>query len=75
MTAIHICVDCNLQAPKTDDSFTLISSQFGWRLEIEQGDDGKRLPVWRCPKCWQRHRDQIRASAVMTRLGGKRTGS
>jgi hypothetical protein len=52
----HVCVDCNEQSPQTETNYTLISSRYGWRLALEQGPDGERLAIWRCPACWQKHR-------------------
>jgi hypothetical protein len=46
------CAGCGAPAPHTSTPYTLISAE-RWRLVFEQ-DAGKRVPVWRCPGCWQR---------------------
>jgi hypothetical protein len=60
----HVCVDCQQTAPQTEDSFTLISSRFGWRLELKLDRHGRPVPQWRCPSCWARHRDALRSAAL-----------
>ena len=49
------CADCHKIAPPTQTNFTLISSQHGWRLSFDRVD-GRRVSVWRCPKCWENHK-------------------
>jgi hypothetical protein len=46
------CIDCHKQSPETETDYTLISSQFGWRLTRSKGADGGLLLEWRCPACW-----------------------
>lgn len=50
------CVACGALAPSTDTSYTLISSQHGWRLSRTLNADGTRTVEWRCPPCWDRHK-------------------
>jgi hypothetical protein len=52
----QICVDCNAKSPQTETNYTLISSRYGWRLSLQSNPDGRRVSVWRCPICWERHR-------------------
>jgi hypothetical protein len=52
----QICVDCNAKSPQTETNYTLISSRYGWRLSLQSNPDGRRVSVWRCPTCWERHR-------------------
>jgi hypothetical protein len=52
----HVCVDCHVQSPPTDTNYTLISSRHGWRLTVTPESSGQRIPEWRCPKCWERHK-------------------
>jgi hypothetical protein len=48
------CCDCGLPSPNTETSYTLISSRYGWRLEIVVvPGTGKRRSLWRCPSCWK----------------------
>jgi len=53
----RVCVDCSKIPPPTDTPYTLISSQHGWRLVFES-INGRRVPVWRCPACWQRYKNK-----------------
>lgn len=50
------CVACGAQSPPTETNYTLISSQFGWRLSRETKADGSFQMEWRCPKCWEAHK-------------------
>lgn len=52
----QICADCSVKSPPTETNYTLISSRYGWRLTLETSPDGRRIPIWRCPKCWQEYR-------------------
>jgi hypothetical protein len=52
----HICVDCGTTSPTTETNYTLISARHGWRLTLGMDANGVRIPMWRCPTCWQRHR-------------------
>ncbi len=49
-----VCVDCGVSAPETDSPYTLIGQRFGWRLVYVLDANGKRLPEWRCDKCFRR---------------------
>jgi hypothetical protein len=48
------CVDCGTLSPPTDESFTMISSRFGWRLTRGVSSSGEPIVEWRCPSCWAR---------------------
>jgi DNA-directed RNA polymerase subunit RPC12/RpoP len=48
------CTDCGEHSPPAHTAYTLISSQFGWRLMREELPDGTKMPVWRCPSCWRK---------------------
>ena len=50
------CADCRAEPPITDTEYTLISSQHGWRCTKVVNEQGHPMIVWRCPKCWARHR-------------------
>ncbi len=50
------CVDCGKLSPETETNYTLISSQFGWRLSRSKKDDGTFDVEWRCPDCWREHK-------------------
>jgi len=56
----HLCIQCGAQAPPTDTNYTLISAKFGWRLSREVRPDGTLLLEWRCPGCWQAHKEAKR---------------
>jgi hypothetical protein len=47
------CADCKAIAPETETAYTLIGQQFGWRLKYVVDADGKRVPEWRCDKCFR----------------------
>jgi hypothetical protein len=49
-----VCVECRAIAPATDSAYTLISQRFGWRLVYALDAQGKRVPQWRCDKCFRR---------------------
>lgn len=74
------CESCKALAPRTNTNFTLISSQHGWRLTFEH-ENGRRVPIWRCPKCWQAYKaktsgasDPAPASTTQTRRRTEGTG-
>jgi hypothetical protein len=51
------CHDCRLISPETETSYTLISSRYGWRLElVPDPATGEKLSIWRCPDCWRNRR-------------------
>jgi hypothetical protein len=50
----HKCIDCELEAPETSTDYTLISTQFGWRLQRRVLPAGTVVLEWRCPECWKR---------------------
>jgi hypothetical protein len=52
----HVCSDCRTRAPETDTNYTLISSRYGWRLTRKVAADGTFSVEWRCPRCWERHK-------------------
>jgi hypothetical protein len=54
------CIDCGDQSPQTSSVYTLISQEHGWRLIFKLDAAGRRVPAWRCPKCWARHRDNAK---------------
>src|SRR5580704_10274076 len=49
----QICIGCGKKSPETETNYTLISSQFGWRLTRSVGENGHTLVEWRCPVCWR----------------------
>lgn len=50
------CVDCGSLSPATETNFTLIGSNHGWRLTMTMVG-GRKVPVWRCPRCWKKHKE------------------
>jgi hypothetical protein len=61
------CVDCGRKSPETETNYTLISSQFGWRLLRYQRVDGVIVVEWRCPGCWREYKKARESSATFTR--------
>lgn len=53
------CVVCHTQSPPSRSSYTLISTQHGWRLVRGAGG----APEWRCPKCWEQYKQARRVEA------------
>ena len=53
----RVCMDCASCAPPTDTNFTLISAKFGWRLTRTVDANGRASINWRCPACWERHKN------------------
>ena len=56
------CIGCGRLSPETDTNYTLISSQFGWRLTRFRREDGEFIVEWRCPTCWKVFKDGKRAA-------------
>jgi hypothetical protein len=69
------CVDCNAVPPKTHTNYTLISAEHGWRLTLEAGPDGRKVPKWRCPRCWDKRREQSKGRGKAGGPGVQRGGS
>lgn len=57
------CSECHHLAPATDSNFTLISFQHGWRLSFDTDESGRRLSIWRCPRCWKAHKAAMKRAA------------
>ncbi|GAC1576064.1 MAG: hypothetical protein NVS3B20_25160 [Polyangiales bacterium] len=66
--APYVCTDCGAQAPATRTSYSLISSEHGWRLARKT--DRPEF-VWRCPACWARHKAK-KIVAKKPLFGGKK---
>lgn len=61
----YSCVDCRVFSPTIESSFTLISARYGWRLHrYRDGDSGRILLDWRCPRCWRQFREERRRRAL-----------
>jgi hypothetical protein len=52
------CVNCGSLSPEASTSYTLISVKHSWRMVLSVGPDGKKLPQWYCPRCWEQRRRQ-----------------
>jgi hypothetical protein len=50
------CVGCGESAPETNTNYTLISTDFGWRLMRRTLPGGEKIAEWRCPTCWRAHK-------------------
>jgi hypothetical protein len=50
------CADCRVWSPTTDTNYTLISTQWGWRLSRSFDASGEVVCQWRCPDCWKKYR-------------------
>jgi len=50
------CTGCAQKSPETETNYTLISSQFGWRLTRNIAGDGTIVVEWRCPNCWREYK-------------------
>jgi hypothetical protein len=57
------CVGCGESAPETNTNYTLISTDFGWRLMRRTLPNGEKLAEWRCPDCWRAHKAAAQAPA------------
>lgn len=60
----RICIGCQARAPRVETDYTLISSRFGWRLSRRLEADGSLAVEWRCPGCWDAHKQGRVASPV-----------
>jgi hypothetical protein len=58
----QVCIDCGTLSPETETNYTLISSQFGWRLSRTRAPDGTFNVEWRCPNCWKEYKRQKAAA-------------
>jgi hypothetical protein len=58
------CTDCGERAPATNTNYTLISTNFGWRLSRRVAPDGTKVAEWRCPACWRKHKASGTSSRV-----------
>jgi hypothetical protein len=69
------CVGCGESAPETNTNYTLISTDFGWRLMRRTLPGGEKIAEWRCPDCWRAHKAAgqapHRASNVPAAFRGK----
>jgi hypothetical protein len=50
------CVGCQKQSPVTETDYTLISTNFGWRLTRKVSTEGTLVLEWRCPACWSEYK-------------------
>ena len=70
------CVDCRRPPPPTNTNYTLISSQYGWRLIRRRTEEWDVRAEWRCPPCWKVYREKQRAALALehrvTPAGGSR---
>jgi hypothetical protein len=69
------CIDCGVNAPDTNSTYTLISATHGWRLTRRILADGTRGVEWRCPACWNAHKGlppPKTAPAAVSRTSGAR---
>lgn len=54
------CSICSLKSPQSTTNYTLISTKHAWRMILKQEADGRREPVWFCPKCWEKRKQQTK---------------
>jgi hypothetical protein len=66
------CIGCGTHAPNTDTNYTLISATFGWRLTRRVLPDGTRAVEWRCPSCWNTHKNVRATVTPLAPLGASR---
>jgi len=55
-TRLQKCDRCGMVSPPTETNYTLISPKHAWRMVVLDGPDGKKTPVWYCPKCWDKRK-------------------
>jgi len=63
------CIDCGGLSPETETNYTLISSQFGWRLTRTRLPNGTFVVEWRCPVCWKGYKQRKLAAEEARRAG------
>ena len=78
MTERPSCIGCGESAPDTNTNYTLISTDFGWRLMRRTLPNGEKVAEWRCPNCWRAHKaaghpaaGPVRRSNIPGALRGK----
>jgi hypothetical protein len=56
----RICCGCGIKPPQTDnnESTTLLSTRFGWRVIRRSEKNGEAGVEWRCPACWEDYRQK-----------------
>ena len=53
---VQKCDRCGLTAPETETNYTLIGAKHSWRMVVSETPDGKKTPIWYCPKCWEKRK-------------------
>ena len=56
------CHDCGQLSPETRTSYTLIGAAHGWRLVRRVDKFGEIVLEWRCPACWELHKQRAAKS-------------
>ena len=54
------CALCRAASPPSETNYTLISPKHAWRMVVEVDADGRKEPVWYCPKCWEKRKRNAR---------------
>lgn len=56
------CCGCGIKPPQTsegeNESSTLLSTRFGWRVVRSSNAEGRSDVEWRCPACWEDYRSR-----------------
>ncbi len=60
----HRCADCGTTSPPTEAKYSLLSLS-GWRSVNVMEADGSQGECWRCPPCWQAHKQKGRAVTLI----------
>ena len=56
-----LCSWCSVKSPQATTNYTLISTKYAWRMILKLEANGRREPVWFCPKCWEKRKQQVKA--------------
>jgi hypothetical protein len=65
VSKFEMCVDCHKVSPETDTAYTLMGTQFGWRLTRSKTTDGSLLLEWRCAECWAIYKRKPEATTAV----------
>jgi hypothetical protein len=56
----HTCCGCGIKPPRSptneEETSTLLSTRFGWRVVRHSDENGDTEVEWRCPACWEIHK-------------------
>jgi hypothetical protein len=53
----QMCCSCGIKPPRNsaneEETSTVLSTRFGWRVVRRSEESGASVIEWRCPACWE----------------------